>query len=60
MAAAQSAEPYPEEIVDHKARAAIGGPACWIGSDLARDRSWIWPLDGAEVAAIEAALVHAT
>ncbi len=46
--------------MDHNTRAAIGGPGCWTGSDLERDRSWIWSLDGNEVAAIEAALAHAT
>ena len=37
-------------------RVPLGGPAAWIGRDLERDGSWVWHLDGAALAAIDAAL----
>jgi len=37
----------------------IAGPGAWIGPEIQRDESWIYRLDAAAVAEIDAALAHA-
>jgi hypothetical protein len=39
-------------------REIISGPAAWIGPQIQRDPSWVYHLDAADIAEIDAALAH--
>jgi hypothetical protein len=55
-------EPMPtitRSSVASQQRDIITGPGAWIGSEIQRDESWIYRLDAAAVAEIDAALARA-
>jgi hypothetical protein len=47
-----------KRMASNQQREIISGPAAWIGPLIQHDPSWIYHLDAADIAEIEAALAH--
>lgn len=45
-------------MASNQQREIISGPAAWIGPQIQHDASWIYHLDAADIAEIDAALAH--